>query len=169
MPASLAEVLASRMEPLEPQQTIVKVLEHYEGHPIKSDNYIRTIREHCKRSDIRREVRAFHTWITWGNVNAIDGALPLGRHDGKINTAFTLDNSRDLFDGRRQRNALRRQAINAPNNPQLLSLEQKLLQYKQLTIDLQRAFSYGNDWHQDKNAILDAYGLKLAGLSEYPF
>lgn len=179
MPASLAEVLATQFEPLEPQATILAVAQALPEWELRKQTTMRKIWEHCNRQDIRLEQIGPAYWLTWPVIaGSRQVEAPLGKDGLLVDTNFTtpvlngdfiLKNNSDMFTGRKERNALRKFVINNPNEPRFVAIEQRLLQYKRLTVELQADFEFGKDLFHDKEAIQQAYGLQFDKLTEYPF
>ena len=130
---------------------------------------IREIRKATKRADIRYKMIGQLYHLQWGSEQAPLGTLVLSPDnvDPKIDPDWILSHNRDYFDGVRERNAIRRQTINNPDDSAIAAIEQKLLDCKRLIVELQTVFDPRGDYANDKNAILAAYGLKFPRLQEY--
>lgn len=171
MPSSIGEVLAQCMEPTEPHTTILVVCRALAGHKLRSQPVIRELARQCGRKDIRFQLVANCYRITWGDVNSPEGCLLASADmiDPVVDPDYILENNPDKFKHLRQRNAVRKNAVNNPDDKVLLAVEQRLLDYKRLTVELAKAFAFGGDLFADKETIQEAYGLKFDQLTQFPF
>lgn len=170
MPASLAEVLADCIQPIEPQTTILAVLEQHHGEPIRF--LIDKMRQISKEYTINLTLIDRKWWLTWGpheqptNVMLVSTS---GTTQPNANAPWVKANNPHLFVHISNANAIRKKYVNQPNHLEAIRLERLLLQYKELTMELEKYFRYPSEFWADKDQIQEAYGLRFDGLREYPF
>lgn len=171
MPASIGEVLAGCMEPTEPQTTILLVFRAMEGHKLRSRPVIKELARQCNRNDIRYVLLGNCYCIEWGTIDRPHGRLLASANieNPTLDPEWLIRNNPDMFARLRERNAIRKSAINNPDDTRFLAVEARLLQYKALSVELQNLFAFGGDLFPDKEQIQDAYGLRFDNLTHYPF
>ena len=169
MPASLAEVLADCIQPTQPQDRIVEYLHAFPGQRLRM--HLAQLKQVAKEESLRLTIMDNTMWLLWGDDDNSRGAMLVGTDvkNTLINADWIVKNNDHLFKRVWENNELRKQAIRNPNDPHLVRVEQLLLKYKELSMELDKVFTYPNNLWHDKEAIQAAYGLRFDTLREYPF
>ncbi len=164
MTNKLRELIESRMEPTEPQNSILALLKAREGKRIDK-RLIAMLNTAVPGHDIRLSLQYGMAKIAWGGWGLYDsgdvgGALFLsgGTKNLCVNTADILERNCAYFSALVERNEKRRAALNSAYD--LRILEEAINAYIQARDRLKERLSL-DCFSSDNSAIEKAYGIEL--------
>jgi len=163
---TLQEFIASRMEPSEPQETILKVLAEHDGKRL-TKKHIEAVAKAINDPSIRIIKQYGMTQIEWGCWTQTDG-----KEGGRLLVAYSVtnvvidvedikDKNPAYFVAREARNAKRQAAIESPKCDELakaleeLKAAKKALQAAQENVG--QYFGFGDMFYVDLSAILKEF------------